>query len=1562
MKQYLLLLRSADFTKQGSVWASDAINVYVNSNYKNYSYTRSNSGLNLIGDYTYTGIEVTSPSSSGINATPLTNNSSYVTDVGEVVRESASPSVYRFIDTSSRVDVLAYRHAFTNLSGTEIPSLKVTIYESDDGAGEIKDINGVETGLWLKSAVSQNTSTLLIKDVKPYIKIELEINSELTDLSTVGLIFYMEIGIHEIVSPVLSRSAKNILKRFPSWTKIYEDSVNSSTPSSQTPDSVGGKFINSIVQEHLENAAIEMDYYNYNKYIQSADINMLDWVYVAYSIPANVLNVVGDGVELAKADSLNKLFSSRKTDFIYYNNIIDKQIIVNKYYTQLLVNGNLCTFDPVLISNDFDNFGAMVGLPRLYLETNERYKARILDVYINQPGVSMQGIKNALRRELDIWKAFGATPDSYDNNYYPTILEMQDIEYASPYFNESGIPQEKFKALVADLNARYPSNYGYVKWGEGVWDYAGLMQEGVGRVPVTYDGSTPLTALYKPGVGDFNDSKFIVKPDVSATVSFTGSVDVEGVKVIDTKEYYPQINLEYEYSLAYDRVIPDYDHSRVNVNLTYEVYYDKYGIAATPTTFYVNLNKDNEELPQRIRNLMYVGNTKEQNDAASPEYNIINIFNNEGRTYPDIIFRNKINDADVFLDHHSTPRLPTMPLYFKRYQQTNYSSPDKITVKLSTAGWDEDTDSYLPNPSSPPSSTDYWFRFVRPNDTTAPNFDSSSPTYSSPTHLKTVEVASPYVSVDKVNFLIHSDLYPGKLVTDSSTPSKKSFVLNGINDLTEDSITDFDIQIADLYNSITLPQDATPKRMYINATKFDNMIGGYSYYAVEDTIYPIPSSPAILYTSYNPSNSQVLVDQYFEAATVTYTNIAPFRTASIPSIGKLNVYHNENNTVYYPFTSNIYESYRYSSTPFISGYIDDKGNVYESSEIADNVFYNNDKYLSEYNITKGTLGILPEDTSEYYINNIIFKSNNDNINLISNIDMTNESVVDSFNTDIFKQNSSGVDVSITVDDNVENLYSVKSGLEPGWIYLNDTNYYIYSKPIVEIYSAIYRDLNIAGIPRDGAPIIVKVDGVEKRQVSFSDSSTPSKLSLINKETVYGNYGNNLYASYKNIYDASVTDEFTGLVLKSDLSSLSNELSVFNSATPSVVGRAYTLEYKVADSFILDKDYYDQNSGQYVAKLTFDSTPASTVNYEITYESNRYAHATPIELDMTSDVNPLNEGFVYIDKNTYNFDTAELFLSPRKVRDTDLDLMYLSIISYDTNGNLKPNQTFNITGPYIAATPQYVTTNENGYANAIIRYSGEIPTTTPNSYVNILGVTSSNANAHANSVATPFSENMFFEIERRLSNTISVSATAQSPILNADGISTQVVSGYVYNSGQPVGSGVVVMYRKARTLKTLFATSRESYVLTDANGKFTINNIIVEQSTNPGHWLFSVETNGSTSVPSLANRQDSSYVTVAGDIVYWYEKISDSAYINDRTPVPYWYRHLTEQNSSNQSTPMFLLSHSNEDVQFVTNSAPNWLGQKWLALTKYDQYQLGILGSTPNTITVYENIHPDYEED
>jgi hypothetical protein len=145
MKQFIIALRSSDFLKAGKSWSTEAIDLYHNKWYTNYSSVRSRYGLDLIGDRTFVGTEVIDDATPTINVlgeTPIS-----VTNYGEVVKdpnvityntftydelsgeylifnliESSSPyyilnsssvdeALYRFVDTSSEVDILSYKRS-----------------------------------------------------------------------------------------------------------------------------------------------------------------------------------------------------------------------------------------------------------------------------------------------------------------------------------------------------------------------------------------------------------------------------------------------------------------------------------------------------------------------------------------------------------------------------------------------------------------------------------------------------------------------------------------------------------------------------------------------------------------------------------------------------------------------------------------------------------------------------------------------------------------------------------------------------------------------------------------------------------------------------------------------------------------------------------------------------------------------------------------------------------------------------------------------------------------------------------------------------------------------------------------------------------------------------------------------------------------------------------------------------------------------------------------------------------------------------------------------------------
>lgn len=143
MKQFIMPLRSTDFIKSGKLWSTGSIDLYHNKWYTNYSVNKSRYGLNLIGDNTFVGTEVVAGATPSVvidGSTPV-----YVTNYGEVLveenakkynifqydetsgqyfifnLEDASPffvlednslDLYRFVDTSSRIDIIRYKRRF----------------------------------------------------------------------------------------------------------------------------------------------------------------------------------------------------------------------------------------------------------------------------------------------------------------------------------------------------------------------------------------------------------------------------------------------------------------------------------------------------------------------------------------------------------------------------------------------------------------------------------------------------------------------------------------------------------------------------------------------------------------------------------------------------------------------------------------------------------------------------------------------------------------------------------------------------------------------------------------------------------------------------------------------------------------------------------------------------------------------------------------------------------------------------------------------------------------------------------------------------------------------------------------------------------------------------------------------------------------------------------------------------------------------------------------------------------------------------------------------------------
>jgi hypothetical protein len=194
-----------------------------------------------------------------VSSTPTLPNSVYFSNYGEIVQEETDSSILRFVDTSSRIDIRSFRGAFANsLGGIESVTYSLNVYESDS-----------KEGPWLLSTTTSSMSIgtfLLARDAKRYAKFEVVLETEVSDLNVLDFSLLIEVAISDPNSPVLSRAAKNVLKRFPSWMKIYSDSEDQEDEFTYAPKSTGGKLIQSVLGDNLDYFEGQVDIYNINRF------------------------------------------------------------------------------------------------------------------------------------------------------------------------------------------------------------------------------------------------------------------------------------------------------------------------------------------------------------------------------------------------------------------------------------------------------------------------------------------------------------------------------------------------------------------------------------------------------------------------------------------------------------------------------------------------------------------------------------------------------------------------------------------------------------------------------------------------------------------------------------------------------------------------------------------------------------------------------------------------------------------------------------------------------------------------------------------------------------------------------------------------------------------------------------------------------------------------------------------------------------------------------------------------------------------------------------------------
>lgn len=482
MKVYYLKFNKSDLTQSGYTWTSPVIDLYTNSQYKNYSTTKSGLGLDSLGDRTWTGLN----------------------DLGNGYTDYGYIEGGRFIDTTATVDIVNWSVTYDADIDEEIPCT-LAIYNADHS-------DNTYLGDW---AVRSNISQFLptgIYQADRYAFFELTFTPSMTATFTeIELALRVEIDTPSIWS--YFSETKAIQNKFPEWMDIREyDPTDLMKENKATPDSIGGALINAIAGEWLTDIHSQITYAQYQGLIDVVDTAQKDWVYKVSNTPIRIFSVTGDGTQLSQAGSLRDFYDAGATEDVFLWNERERSVYCVKDYTTLLINDTEYTLTPYHTWNALDDIGLSVDMYRMRLETNTSFKARIKDVYLNRPGISLDRFKLAIRRELNLWQYYGSTPDSAFQGATPEVLEISDIEKSADFFDEQGNPKPKFLELAKELARKSPVTWGYLRYGAAFWDIDGTEDKGYTTIPRQFD-ATPVSEGYiESGVGDFNDL-YMYKPD-----------------------------------------------------------------------------------------------------------------------------------------------------------------------------------------------------------------------------------------------------------------------------------------------------------------------------------------------------------------------------------------------------------------------------------------------------------------------------------------------------------------------------------------------------------------------------------------------------------------------------------------------------------------------------------------------------------------------------------------------------------------------------------------------------------------------------------------------------------------------------------------------------------------------------------------------------------------------------------------------------------------------------------------------------------------------------------------
>lgn len=412
---------------------------------------------------------------------------------------------------------------------------------------------------------------------------------------------------------------RKILSSLPQWMKLKTDEA-----------SVGAQFLEVFGLEFSEIESYLEEQLNAN-YISTASLDELDWIYKTSSLPiklADIITVTGDGESLTECLTLLEFYAEEDTD-LFLVDYIKKIIYYRNSYENLSVSINGVPFTVAQevhhIWNIFDEFALLLGLSRIYMESNKNLKVRILDVFRRPGNTAELGLKNGIARAL------GISP-----SHVQLDTLMQQSAFSSSLLTESGAPTQRFLNIIRSLNSRASAIWEYAVWDITYWqamdedliglDYLprlwALQQEGIAE------------ALYQSGIGDNDDCKIEILEAQDNVQDFNYYITAQGVENVEDIVYPPH---KFNYEVYAEGVIPKMS------SIPEEYYYTVEAAEIMPITATVNAYDDTDRFHEEdfsdistytVDGLESVPSNQLQNNRDRYMRLIVNMKSSDGMSTP----------------------------------------------------------------------------------------------------------------------------------------------------------------------------------------------------------------------------------------------------------------------------------------------------------------------------------------------------------------------------------------------------------------------------------------------------------------------------------------------------------------------------------------------------------------------------------------------------------------------------------------------------------------------------------------------------------------------------------------------------------------------------------------------------------------------------------------------------------------------------------------------------------------------------------------------------------------